>query len=375
MMFSSSPSPSCSIHFIRKILVIVVFTLVFLTYAADAANNAMISSPPPNNAVPQISSTLKLTPVNRILISGNNTELSSLIRTHYSNLFQILRNDQVVFHADQFPYLKLISDITTKNERIDTGTSFLNQAIDYNDRLNYYDLYIKLALKKGYIVTTYYDYLTKYKDTKQKVLILRHDIDIASPGTLKMLEIEVRNHVKATYYFRWVTFDKSIIDKVVKAGGEVGLHYETLATYCIQNHLSSVGKQDIINCQPILKQEITDFKTRSGVDIKTIASHGNPVNRRIGIPNYVILDGQNYSDYGVMGETYDKNIITNYIKSYICDSELTINNGFSYRTNPIDSIDQNKQVIEFLSHPNHWYFDLLKRARLYIEQKNGLLKP
>lgn len=319
------------------------------------------------------SSIIKNNPIDNILLNGNVATLDSLIQKHYSNLFHLLQKDQLSYDSSKFPYLKMITDITHKNERIDTGNGFLNQVIDYNNRLNYYDLYIKLAKKKGYVVTTYYDYLTKYKNTKQKVLILRHDIDIASPGTLKMLEIEIKNHVKATYYFRWVTFDKSIIDQVIKAGGEVGLHYETLATYCIKNNKNYVTNQDIINCRPLLKQEIKDFKAKSGVDIKTIASHGNPVNRAIGIPNYVILDGQKYSDYGVMGETYDKDIIKNYIKSYICDNELTTNLGFSYSTNPIDSIDKNMGVIEFLSHPNHWYFDILKRARLYLEVKNGLL--
>lgn len=313
--------------------------------------------------------------IDKILIKGNVLSIDNLIQKHYSNLFNILKKDQVTYDNSKFPYLKMVTELTHKNERIDVGSGFYNQVIDFNNRLDYYDLYIKLALAKGYIVTTYYDYLTKYMHTNKKVLILRHDIDVSNPGTLKMLDIEAKDHVKATYYFRWITFDKTIIDAVIKKGGEVGLHYETIATYCIKHNQNYVTKQDIAKCRVLLKKEIKDFKAKSGVDIKTVASHGNPVNKAIGIPNYVLFEGQKYSDYGVIGETYDSHIIKNYIKSYICDNDIANNIGFSYQTNPINSIDSNMKVIEFLSHPNHWYYDIVKRAKLYLELRNDLIKP
>ena len=345
--------------------------MISISFCSAFQLNSTIKKTPDNKH----NSTIINNPIDKILINGNAPTLNNFIHKHYSNLFQVLKKDQLNYDNNKFPYLKLITDITNKNERIDVGVGFLNQIIVYNNRLDYYDLYIKLAKAKGYIVTTYLDYLTNYMYTNKKILILRHDIDVASPGTLKMLDIEAKNHVKATYYFRWVTFDKSIIEKIVKNGGEVGLHYETIATYCIKHNLIYVTNQDILKCRDILKKEIKDFKAKSGVDIKTIASHGNPVNKAISVPNYVILQGQQYKDYGVIGETYDRNIIKNYIKSYICDNEVTTNIGFSYKTNPIDSINSNIKVIEFLSHPNHWYYDISKRARLYLELKNGLIKP
>lgn len=269
---------------------------------------------------------------------------------------------------------KMLAQIDNNKKRLDIGRGFVNEVINNNNRLDYYDLYIKLARNKGYIVTSYYDYITHYMNTNKKVLILRHDIDVATPGTLKMLDIEVKNHVKATYYFRWATFDKSVIDKIVKAGGEVGLHYETLATYSIEHRQNYVTKADIIKCRDILKKEIKDFKEESGIDIKTISSHGNPINKTLGVPNYVILEGQKYSDYGVVEETYDSNILKNYISSYICDDDLSINDGFAYKADPIDSIEENKKVIEFLSHPHHWYLSKLRIGYLYLELKTGFIK-
>lgn len=300
--------------------------------------------------------------------NGNNKYYAEFKKTAAE-----LEKKQQTYNNADFPYKKLLDEIITGNKRVDIGSAFINDVITNNNRLDYYDLYIKLAKQKGYIVTSYYDYLTNYKDTDKKVLILRHDIDIVNDATKYMMEIEKSNNVKATYYFRWSTFNKPLIEEIYKEGFEIGLHYETLALYCIKNNKYTIGPSDIEKCKVLLKEEIIKFKQETGIDIKTIASHGNPVNKKIGIPNYVILLGEKYSDFGIIGETYDENIIRNYIKSYICDGELIKNDGFSYETNPIQSILANDRVIEFLSHPNHWNYDMYKRSHLYIEEKNGII--
>ena len=276
------------------------------------------------------------------------------------------------YNHEKFPYQKLVKEIIDGNKRVDIGSNFINDVIKNNNRLDYYDLYIKLAKEKGYIVTDYYDYLMNYKNTDKKVLILRHDIDIANEGTKYMMEIEKKNNVKATYYFRWSSFDNPLIQELHKEGFEVGLHYETIAEYCRRNNKYTINAEDINICRGLLKEEITKFKKMTGIDIKTISSHGNPINKEIGIPNYGLLLGQKYSDFGIVDETYDENILRKYVKSYICDSELTKNDGFSYHTNVVDSILSGDKVIEFLSHPNHWNIDKYKRAKFFIEVKNGV---
>lgn len=188
-----------------------------------------------------------------------------------------------------------------------------------------------------------------------------------------MFEIEKKNNVKATYYFRWTTFDKDLIKEISEQGLEVGLHYETIATYCIENEQEELKQKDIIKCREILKDEIKKFKEKSGVNIETISSHGNLVNRTIGIPNNALFYGQNYKDYGIIGETYDRNIRRYKIKSYICDGEISRKYGFSYLANPIDSILKADRVIEFLSHPNHWDYDLSYRAKMYMKMEAGWL--
>lgn len=289
----------------------------------------------------------------------------------FTNTVLLLDKDAEKYDNSKFPCTKMLRTIVKKRKRVDVGDDYISDVLKNNNRLDYYDLYIKLAKKKGYIVTDYCDYLTNYKDTNQKVLILRHDIDVTDTATQQMFEIEKKNNVKATYYFRWSTFDKELIQEISKEGFEVGLHYETIATYCIQNENYNIDNEDIEKCREILKNEIKKFKEESGVNIQTISSHGNPVNKSIKMPNWVLFNDQNYKDYGIVGETYDKDIINHYISSYICDGELTKNGGFSYRTNPINSIIKNDRVIEFLSHPNHWNFDVYKRSALYIKLQNN----
>ena len=268
-----------------------------------------------------------------------------------------LKNTDVNCFIKYFKEKMKIKQIITNKTRVDFGQDFLIDVLKHNNRLDYYDLYLKLARKKGYVITSYADYIENYKNTDQKVLILRHDIDEYNDGTEKMFKIEKRNHVKATYYLRWVTFDKKFIYELNEAGFEVGLHYETISTYCDTFNKKILSKEDIDKCREILKQEIINFKSRSGINIKTIASHGSNTNIRLKIPNNILLEGENYSDYGIISETYDKDIINNYITTYICDYHLHENFGFQYEANPIDAIMNEDKVIEFLSHPNHWNFN------------------
>jgi hypothetical protein len=299
------------------------------------------------------------------------TEINSKSKT--TKIADFLTNIQTDSLKAVFPSEELLEEIIKGNKRVDSNRDFIKQIVDVNNRLDYYDLYIKLAKMEGYVVTSYNDYLKNYLNTDEKVLILRHDIDTKSDATRKMFEIEKKNDVKATYYFRWATFDKKLINEISNADFEIGLHYETIATYCIKNKTRIIKQKDIVKCREILKKEIKEFKAKSGINIETIASHGNPVNREIGITNSVLLIGENYKNYGIIGETYDKDIMKDKIKSYICDGEISSNYGFSYSENPIDSILKSSKVIEFLSHPNHWDYNINSRVKLFMQLEYGEL--
>lgn len=252
------------------------------------------------------------------------------------------------------------------NKRNDVGFKFILENIIKNDRFRYYDEYIKLAKEKGYIITSYIDYLTNHQNSGKKILILRHDIDSITPNTKQMFEIEKNNNVKSTYYFRWNTIDLDLIKQLDKNGFEVGLHYETLALYCEKNNITKVDDNVLEKCRQLLKDEIKEFEHKTNVKVQTIASHGHPKNLEIGLSNNVLLEEEKYSDYHIISESYDKSVYKN-VNTHIMDTNILYNYGFAYKQNPIESILKGDNIIIFLAHPDHWKYDFKTRIKMVIK--------
>ncbi|NLK50017.1 MAG: hypothetical protein GX294_05150 [Candidatus Cloacimonetes bacterium] len=84
--------------------------------------------------------------------------------------------------------------------------------------------------KAGYKFQRIEDYIQAPLD---KVVLLRHDVDLRSYSALRLARFEARLGIKSTYYFRVVkqSFNPRIIRDIVKLGHEVGYHYEDLATH------------------------------------------------------------------------------------------------------------------------------------------------
>ena len=107
------------------------------------------------------------------------------------------------------------------------------------ERYDEYKSNIEHALNNGYRVISLEEWFFTDKAKSIKTLILRHDVDHDPVSALRISKIEYILGVRATYYFRWSTLDKEIVQKIINNGGEVGLHYETISRYAIENHLVS----------------------------------------------------------------------------------------------------------------------------------------
>ncbi|OSB14035.1 hypothetical protein [Clostridium botulinum] len=265
----------------------------------------------------------------------------------------------------------ILNKVLKKDVRVDIGGKFLKDIILYNNRFDYYKCYIELAKAKGYIITSLIDYINNYKDSNESVLILRHDVDSKTDNTKKMFEIECKKKVYSTYYFRWETFNKELINNINQNEFEVGLHYETLAEYCIKNNILTVNKEQIDECREILRQEIIDFNKKANVKVKTVANHGHPYNIHLKVSNNILLEDRDYRYFGVELEAYDKKLYEDYIVTHIMDNNIMGNYGFSYKSNPIEAIKRGDKVIVFLAHPEHWRYSLNDRLKMYLNYKNG----
>jgi len=243
-------------------------------------------------------------------------------------------------------------------------------------RLEYYENLIKYALDSGYILTSLSDWFENSFYPNEKVFLLRHDVDSDYKGALKMYQIEKKIGVKSSFYFRWKTANKKIMKEIYDNGFEVSLHYETLATYSINNNIlkpEKITEKVLKECFDILKDEIEKFE-KTYWKTKTICSHGHKRNRRLGIPNWKILENVDRTTLDIYFETYDQNI-RNKFNQYISDSSIINNHNWKYGMTPEEAINNRLNVICLLTHPNHWNYSFRKNIiRLFRDFKGKLHK-
>ena len=151
-------------------------------------------------------------------------------------------------------------------------------------------------IDKDYEVISFLEYLDN--PNREKVLILRHDVDRFPLQSLKMAQLEKELGITATYYFRTIksTFKPEIITKIIQLNHEIGYHYENLT------HLNGNYEKAKENFEEKLKS------LRKYYPIKTICMHGSPMSKW---DNKLLWEKYNYKDFDIIADTsfdinYDK---------------------------------------------------------------------
>lgn len=126
---------------------------------------------------------------------------------------------------------------------------------------------------------------------KQKLIVLRHDVDARPQNSLRFARIQAALGIAGTYYFRMVpqSWDEAIIKEMVELGHEVGYHYETMDT-CKGN----VDKAYDEFCRNL-------EKFRKLTPVKTISMHGSPLSN---FDNRDIWQKYDYKKLGIIAEPY-----------------------------------------------------------------------
>ncbi len=145
------------------------------------------------------------------------------------------------------------------------------------------------ALKEqGYQFQTYAEFITSPKD---RMIILRHDVDLLPLNSLNFAKIQNELGIKGTYYFRAVpeSWDEGIIKEIASLGHEIGYHYECLTT-----------------CSGDMDKGIKDFEEnlealRKLAPVSTICMHGSPMSK---YDSKDLWKNYNYRDYDIIGEPY-----------------------------------------------------------------------
>jgi hypothetical protein len=184
--------------------------------------------------------------------------------------------------------------------------------------------YIELIKSIGQVVP-----VVEYNNTN---IALRHDVDHSLIHAMKIAELEHQNNIRSTYYLlppeayfsnyygKWNHIHPYLGDqtkffakKLISMGHEVGLH-SNLVTICMQSQ-----KEPNI----ILEAILNDFK-KIGIEIKTVAAHGDTQARKHGYINYEVFEEAGkkqfpfkqikLSDYGLKEAYFYKRI------NYLSDS-------------------------------------------------------
>ena len=224
-------------------------------------------------------------------------------------------------------------------------------------RLEAYRGLLELALGAGYRVVSIETFwqlvLDDAVDRSGRYLILRHDIDTDPHTAAAMWEIERRLGIESSYYFRLNTADLRLMGAISDGGGQASYHYEEVATIVKERRLRRAA--DVLDSLPEARDRFREnlgrLRTATGLAMRVVASHGDFVNRAVGVANRAILEDPDFrQSVGVDLEVYDEVFIRHITTRY----SDTHHPRYWVSGDPEEGIARQEPVIQLLVHPRHW---------------------
>ena len=223
-------------------------------------------------------------------------------------------------------------------------------------RLDELERVLIAALSEGYQALSIAGFLSVARegrlDSRCRYLILRHDIDTDVATARSFWELERRYGICATFFFRLLTADTALMNDIHKGGGEVGYHFEEIATLAKRKGLKATSNLDTLRKEAgeLFCINLAGLRNKSGLPLRGIAAHGDFVNRRLGIVNFELLTPEIRQLMNIDYEAYDAEL-TDRLSSRFAD--LMYPNLWS-PLSPLASINRGDSVIKLLLHPRQW---------------------
>lgn len=225
-----------------------------------------------------------------------------------------------------------------------------------SDRSAEYEALIVSLLRQGYEFLTVREIVNHLRQGAQlppRRVTLRHDIDTDADYASRWLAIERKLGVKASYYFRLRTLDFPTMERIEKAGGEASYHFEELASV-----LRRLGKRREARSEDVISLARSEFEKnfsllsrRCGWSLETVASHGDFVNRRVGVTNSIITaDPDLRTRLGIIAEAYDQDLVRTFDQQ-LSDGMVV---GWRRGETPMAAADNDVASMQILTHPRHW---------------------
>jgi hypothetical protein len=233
-------------------------------------------------------------------------------------------------------------------------------------RLEAYRDLLEAAIAAGYRIISIERYWQLVKDgtldRAERFLILRHDIDTDPKTAALMWQIECDLGVHGSYYFRLGTLDLSLMGRIAESGSSVSYHYEELATIAKRSRPRNVDEavRLIPEARALFRQNLARLRSLTGLPMTVVASHGDFVNRRLGVRNTAILADETFRrEVGIGLETYDQDFLDS-VTSYHRDTPFP---GFWMHGHPRDAVARSEPIIYMLVHPKPWQVNRVVNAR------------
>jgi len=237
------------------------------------------------------------------------------------------------------------------------------------DRLEAFRKLLREIAGKGYRFTTLDAFASVIKSANVPdgpLCILRMDIDSDPAGAGRMFDIASAEGVCATYYFRLATLDAHLANRLRSQGSEVGYHFEELATCAKRMGLRT--PEDIeANLEPMrdaFRRNVILFRDAMGECPRTVAAHGDFLNRRIGVKSQRMVDSALLDECGIAAEAHEPWLLRA-IDARVSDRPAPL---WWYPQSPEKALTASPRVIHILVHPRQWTRAPLLNARLDLER-------
>jgi hypothetical protein len=228
-------------------------------------------------------------------------------------------------------------------------------------RLDQFREFLVTAQAAGYrtvSVTHFWDLIQAgpLESDHQPILILRHDVDTDPTTARAMWEIERSVGAEGSYYFRLSTVDLDLMRSIGESGSEASYHFEELAAVIKRRRLRD--RDAIMAAVPEARERfrrnLSRLRRATGLPMRSVASHGDFVNRKARLPNWLILiDRQFRAEVGVEFETYDDDFMSR-VSSRHTDAGPPV---YWTPESPAEAIARRDPVIYTLTHPRQWQVD------------------
>jgi len=225
-------------------------------------------------------------------------------------------------------------------------------------RLPAYRAMLRTMLDAGYRIWSIEGFWRAIRDDgatpEGRHVVVRHDVDTDPRTAAAMWAIDRSLGVVGSYYFRLSTIDAPLMRDIVAGGGEASYHYEELATLAKRHGIDRPedARRRIPEAQARFRANLTRLRASVGVPMSVVASHGDFVNRHLGIPNTAVLADLDFrASVGVELEAYDEA----FAGRATSRSSDTLHPRYWIPEDPLDAVRRGEPVISLLVHPRHWY--------------------